>query len=148
MLGYTILVILILIQICKVIALSCFSLLPVMGLLIAIERYLLLFVNFSLFLIFESKILLLVFESKVLLFIFESKILLFIFESKILLSFLKAKFYFSFLKAKFYFSFLKAKFYFSFFDLQNLLGFERAQHQSSSRLIKDILSLFSFFKLL
>jgi hypothetical protein len=33
-----------------------------------------------------------------------------------------------------------------FFYLQNILSFEGAQHQSSSRLIKGFLSLFSFFK--
>jgi hypothetical protein len=43
------------------------------------------------------------------------------------------------------FSFSKAKFFLSFFDRQNLLGFERTQHQISSRLIKGFLSLFSFF---
>jgi hypothetical protein len=44
---------------------------------------------------------------------------------------------------------LKAKFCLSFFDRQNLLGLEGAQHQSSSRLIKGFLSLFSsFLKLL
>jgi hypothetical protein len=45
-------------------------------------------------------------------------------------------------------AFLKAKFSFPFFVVRKFEAFERALQQSSSRLIKGFLSLFSFFKLL